>query len=134
MILLLSKSLNANSLTCPAQHGFKAGHSTVTNLLEALNVWTGALMHMHPMLFIYIDYAKAFDTVPRQSLLRQIYSLGIQGTAIDFIRAFLTGQQQRVRVNKSYSRWKNVISGVPQGSVSGPMLLHYMSGMLPQAV
>ena len=54
-------------------------------------------------LFIYLDYAKAFDTVPHQRLIRQIYSLGIQGTAIDFIRAFLTGRRQRVRLNRSYS-------------------------------
>ena len=51
-------------------------------------------MHRHPIDVIYLDYAKAFDTVPHQRLLRQIYSLGIQGTAIDFIRAFLTGRRQ----------------------------------------
>ena len=79
-------------------------------------------MHRHPIDVIYLDYAKAFDTVPRQRLIRQIYSLGIQGTAIDFIRAFLTGRRQRVRVNRSYSTLKNVISGVPQGTVLGPML------------
>ena len=55
-------------------------------------------MHRHPIDIIYLDYAKAFDTVPHQRLIRQIYSLGIQGTAIDFIRAFLTGRRQRVRV------------------------------------
>ena len=76
--------MKTNSLICPAQHGFKAGHSTVTNLLEALNVWTEALMHRHPIDVIYLDYAKAFDTVPHPRLLRQIYSLGIQGTTTDF--------------------------------------------------
>ena len=103
IVIQISEHLKTNGLTCPAQHGFKAGHSTVTNLLEALNVWTEALMHRHPIDVIYLDYAKAFDTVPHQRLLRQIYSLGIQGTTIDFIRAFLTGRRQRVRVNKSYS-------------------------------
>ena len=91
IVIQISEHLKANSLTCSAQHGFKAGHSTVTNLLEALNVWTEALMHMHPIDVIYLDYAKAFETVPHQRLICQIYSLGIQGTTIDFIRAFLTG-------------------------------------------
>ena len=87
IVIQISEHLKANSLTCPAQHGFNAGHSTVTNLLETLNVWTEALMHRHQIDVIYLDYANGFDTVPHQRLLRQIYSLGIQGTPIDFIRA-----------------------------------------------
>ena len=126
--------MNANSLACTAQHGFKAGHSTVTNLLDALNVWTEALMHKHPIDVIYLDYAKTFDTVPHQRLLRNIYSLGIQGTAIDFIRAFLTRRRQRVRVNRSYSTCENVISGVPQCSVLGPMLFTLYVWDAPQVV
>ena len=74
-------------------------------------MWTEALMHRHPIIVIYLDYAKAYDTVPHQRLLHQIYSLGIQGTAIDFIRAFLTSRRQRTRVNRSYYTWKSVISG-----------------------
>ena len=54
MVIQIFQHLNANSLTCPAQHGFKAGHSTVTHLLEALNVWTEAFMHRHPIDVIYL--------------------------------------------------------------------------------
>ena len=89
-------------------------------------------MHRHPIDVMYLDYAKAFDTVPHQRLIRQIYSLGIQGTAIDFIRAFLTGRRQRVRVNILHG--KNVISGVPQGSVLGPMLFTLYVWDVPQVV
>ena len=61
--------------------------------------------------------------------------MGIQGTAIDFIRAlFLTGRRQIVRVNRSYSTWKNVISGVPQGYVLGPMLFTLYVWDAPQVV
>ena len=134
IVIQISEHLKTNSLTCPAQHGFKSGYSTVTNLLEALNVWTEALMHMHPIYVIYLDYAKAFDTVPHQRLLRQIYSLVIQCTAIDFIRAFLTGRRQRVRVNISYSTWKNVICGVPQCSVLGPTLFTLYVWDAPQVL
>ena len=101
IVIQISEHLKANSLACPAQHGFKAGHSTVTNLLEELKVWTEALMHRHAIDVIYLDFAKAFDTVPHQRLLRQIYSLGIHGTAIDFIKAFLTCRRQRVGGNRS---------------------------------
>ena len=91
-------------------------------------------MHRHPIYIIYSDYAKAFDMVPHQRLLRKICSLGIQGTAIDFIKAFLSGRRQRVRVNISYSTWKNVISGVQQGSVLGHMLFTLYVWDAPQVV
>ena len=97
-------------------------------------MWTEALTHRNPIDVIYLNYATAFDTVPHQRLLRQIYSLGIQGTAIDFIRAFFTGRRQIVRVNRSYSTWKRVISGVPQGSVLGPVLFTLYVWDAPQVV
>ena len=75
-----------------------------------------------------------FDTVPHQRLLHQIYSLGIQGTAIDFIRAFFTGRRQIGRINIAYSTWKRVISGVPQCSVLGPMLFTLYVWDAPQVV
>ena len=91
-------------------------------------------MHRHPIDVIYFAYAKAFDTVPHQRLLRQIYSLGIHGTAIDFIRAYFTGRRQRVRVNRSYSTWENVISDVSQGSVLGYTLFIFYVWDAPQVV
>ena len=57
--------------------GLRQDISTVTNLLEALNVLTEALMHRHPIDVIYLDYAKSVDTVPHQRLLRQIYTLEV---------------------------------------------------------
>ena len=103
IVIQISEHPKTNRLTCPAHNGFNAGHSTITNLLDSLNVWTEALMHRHPIYDIYLDDAKYFDTVPHQRLPRQIYSFGIQNTAIDLIRAFLTWRRQRVRINRSYS-------------------------------
>ena len=56
--------VKSNSLQCSQQHGFTTGRSTTTNLLEAVNIWSEALSHNVPVDVIFLDYAKAFDTVP----------------------------------------------------------------------
>ena len=67
-----------------------------TNLLEALNVWTEALMHNIPVGVIYLDYAKASDTVLHQRLLKQVESLGTKFKALAWITAFLNDRRQKI--------------------------------------
>ena len=89
-----------NHLDCEQQHGFTTGKSVNTNLLEALNIWSEALMHNIPIDVFYLDYAKAFDTVPHQRLLKQVESFGIKDKALAWITAFLDVRRQKVSVEQ----------------------------------
>jgi len=70
----------------------------------------------------YTDQEKAFDKVPHKLLIRKLKSHNLDPQVVEWIISFLSNREQRIRLNNPFSEWKQVISGIPQGSILGPLL------------
>ena len=125
------KHLLKNRLLSNKQYGFINGRSTTTQLLYYLDQCVAKIAEGGVIDTIFLDFAKAFDTVPHHRLLGKLQAYGIQVNLFHWIKEFLKERTQIVMVNGMESEPTSILSGIPQGTVLGPLLfVVYINGIL----
>ena len=114
--------LDAHNILNSAQHGFRQRRSCETQLITTLDDFSKCLDKKQQIDGILLDFSKAFDKVDHQKLLHKLHNFGIQNSLLKWMESFLLGRQQTVIVDGAESPPKPVLSGVPQGTVLGPLL------------
>jgi hypothetical protein len=118
----IARHLENYQMLSPAQHGFRPGYSCETQLIAAFNDWAKTIDANSSTDVVILDFSKAFDSVPHERLKSKLHFYGVRGQTLKWIDAFLSNRRQRVILNGACSDWSLVKSGVPQGSVLGPLL------------
>ena len=122
MYTRLFKYLNKKNIISKLQFGFQAQHTTFDALINFVDYITTAIENGDHVVGLFLDFSKAFDTVDHSILLDKLFHYGVRGIALDWFQNYLTDRKQFTNFSNAKSEYKNIVCGVPQGSILGPLL------------
>ena len=126
--------LSKNNILNPNHHAYRSKHNTSTAMIQMVNSWAEALESGEMAGVCLLDMSAAFDIVNHDILLQKMTLYGFEENIISWLRSYLTNRKQCVSINGSLSKLLPLSSGVPQGSILGPLLYSIFTNDLPEVI